>query len=307
MTPQRIQGAATVQWLLIGVMAVWGLNVAVVKVLTESFDPVSLAAVRMLIASVALTAIMWWHKGGVPRIRLRQLVALMVCAALMVYANQIFFAEGLLRSTATNGSLIQALSPLVSSLMAALVFRERITPARLAGVALGLAGVSAVVLSHPGAKLSSGGIGDLLLVACVVSFAAGGVIVQRLTRKLDPLVLSVAIYAMGAVMLVLHAFFGRSATDVVMLPSEPWPWMLMLFSGVLATAVGNLIWNRAISTLGVARVSMFGYWVPIFGVTFAAALLGEALTLWHLVGFIAVMAGTWLGTRQPAVAPVAPS
>ena len=309
MTPprvQRVQGATTVQWVLIGVMAVWGLNVAAVKVLTEYFDPVSLAAVRMLIASVALTAILWWHKGGVPRVRPRQLVALVVCAALMVYANQILFAEGLLRSTATNGSLIQALSPLVSSLMAALVFHERITLARLAGVALGLAGVSAVVLSHPGAKLSSAGVGDLMLVASVVSFAAGGVIVQRLTRKLDPLVLSWAIYAMGAAMLVLHASFGRSEADVVVMPAAPWPWLLMLFSGVLATAVGNLIWNRAISTLGVARVAIFLYWVPIFGVGFAAALLGEALTLWHLAGFIAVMAGTWLGTRQPAVAPVAP-
>jgi len=43
----------------------------------------------------------------------------------------------------------------------------------------------------------------------------------------------------------------------------------------------------------------------VFGVAFAALLLGEALTWWHLLGFVAVMSGTWLGTR-PAATAVAP-
>ncbi len=302
MKPRRVESAANVRWVLIGVMAVWGLNFPIVKVLTESFDPVSLATVRMLIAAATLTAILWWRKGAVPRFRPRQLAALAVCAALMVYGNQLLLAEGLLRSTATNGSLIQALSPLASSLMAALVFREPLTRARLAGVALGLAGVSAVVLSHPGAKLSSGGIGDVMLVLSVVGFSVGGIIVQRLAPNLDPLDLSCAIYLIGALMLVLQAGFGRSAATV-MIPSTLWPWVLVLFSGAVASGIGNLLWNRAIFAIGAARTALFLYWVPIFGVGFAAVLLHEALTLWHLVGFIAVMAGTWLGTRQPGVPP----
>ncbi len=54
-----------------------------------------------------------------------------------------------------------------------------------------------------------------------------------------------------------------------------------------------------------ARTAVFLYWVPVFGVLFAALLLGEALTVWHLVGFVAVMGGTWLGTRRPV--PMAPA
>jgi drug/metabolite transporter (DMT)-like permease len=75
----------------------------------------------------------------------------------------------------------------------------------------------------------------------------------------------------------------------------------VLFSGLAATAFGNIVWNRAIATIGVARTAIFLYWVPIFGVAFAALLLGEALSWWHLLGFVAVMGGTWLGTRRPVV------
>ena len=50
-----------------------------------------------------------------------------------------------------------------------------------------------------------------------------------------------------------------------------WPLMLVLFSSLVATAFGNLAWNYAIVKIGVSRVSLWFYWVPVFGVGFAAA------------------------------------
>jgi drug/metabolite transporter (DMT)-like permease len=298
-TPAAVQG-----WMLLA-MVLWGVNVSAVKALTTSFESLPLAALRMAVACVALSAIVLWRRGGVPALGARQLAAMTGCAFLMVYANQILFAQGLLRSTATNGALIMALSPLVSALMAALVFRESLTPRRMLGVALGFAGVAAVVLSHPGAGLSRAGIGDLMLALGVVSFAIGGVGVQRLARQVDPLSISWVIYMIGTAMLVLHTLLGPSRLGTAELFPGAWPWALVLFSGIAATAAGNLIWNRAISVIGVARTAVFLYWVPVFGVAFAALLLGEALTWWHLLGFVAVMSGTWLGTR-PAATAVAP-
>ncbi|GER14370.1 DMT family transporter [Variovorax boronicumulans] len=295
-TPASVQG-----WMLLA-MLVWGVNVSAVKALTASFETLPLAALRMGVACIALSAIVLWRRGGVPRLTARQLAVMAGCAFLMVYGNQILFAQGLLRSTATNGALIMALSPLVSALMAALVFGERFTARRMVGVALGFAGVAAVVLSHPGAGLSSAGIGDLMLALSVVSFAVGGVGVQRLARQIDPLSISWVIYLIGTLMLVVHTVLGPSRLGTAQLFPGAWPWALVLFSGIAATAAGNLIWNRAISVIGVARTAVFLYWVPVFGVLFAALLLGEVLTWWHLFGFAAVMSGTWLGTR-PVAAP----
>ena len=58
-------------------------------------------------------------------------------------------------------------------------------------------------------------------------------------------------------------------------------WLGLALSGLLATAVGALVWNHALSTLGVARTALYAYWVPIFGVVIAVTLLGEPLTVWH--------------------------
>jgi len=276
MSEREKTSPATVQATLVAAMAVWGLNVAAEKVLTGMFDPTALAALRVLVA----------------------------CAVLMVYLNQILFAEGLLRSTATNGALIMALSPLVSALLAAAAIRERLTWLRLLGVVLDFAGVSAVVLSHPGAGLSSAGAGDLMLVAAVISFAAGGAIIQRLARRLHALTISWPIYLVGSLFLAVHAVLETQTVGVAELFPGWRPWAFILFSGILATALSNLVWNRAIARIRVARTALFLCWVPVFGVGFAALLLGERLTLWHLFGLLALMGGTYLGTRQPATVPV---
>lgn len=287
-------------------MAVWGVNVSAVKVLTGALDPLIVAAVRMVVASAALSSIVILKRCRFAGLTWKRGFGIGACAVLMVYSNQALFVEGLLRSTATNGALIMALSPLFSAILAALAFREPLTLLRVAGVVLGFVGVAAVVLSHPGAGLSRAGVGDLLLVASVLSFAAGGALVQRLARHIDTVVISWAIYTIGTLLLVVHA--STSAFDMGAGPTMPdaYQWSLILFSGVFATAISNLVWNRAISRIGVARTSVFLYLVPVFGVFFAALMLGEQLTTWHFVGFLAVMAGTYLGTK-PAPVVATPS
>lgn len=295
--------AIAVQMTLIAAMAIWGLNVAVVKQLTLSFDTSMLAALRMVVALAVLSGILLWKRCAVERMSWKQVRTLLVCGILMVYLNQLLFAEGLQRSTAANGALIMALSPMVSAVLAAFMFREIFSLQRMLGVALGFCGVAAVVLSHPGAGLSRASTGDLMLVAGVVSFATGGALVQRLARCMHPLTISWAIYLIGTLMLVVQAAAGSPSLSLKVLFPGWWQWALILFSGVMATALSNLLWNRAIATIGVARTAVFLYWVPVFGIFFAAILLDERLTAWHLAGFVAVMAGTYLGTRQQPARP----
>ena len=64
----------------------------------------------------------------------------------MVYAHQAALVAGLGLTSAANGTLIMATSPLLSAVLAAVFYRERLTPARVCGALLGLAGVALVVL-----------------------------------------------------------------------------------------------------------------------------------------------------------------
>lgn len=295
--------AATVQWVLLGTMAVWGVNVPLVKALTGWFDAPTIAVLRMIVASATFGALLWWRHGRLPRLSGRQWAGLMVCAFTMVYLNQIAFAAGLVRTPATNAALILATAPMISGLLAALAFGERLRPRQLVGLALGFAGVAVVVLHRVGAAVGGGGWGDLLVVCSVLSFAGGGVLVQRLARGLDALALSAVIYPAGTALLVVHALvMGDGALSRQPLFPGWWPWALIVFSGVFATALGNWVWNGAIARIGLARTAVYIYWVPVFGMGFSALLLGEPLNAWYGLGLVLVLGGSRLsaGPMRPA-------
>ncbi|MBI5256324.1 MAG: DMT family transporter [Burkholderiales bacterium] len=284
-------------------MAVWGANLSVVKLLISQFDTMAVATARMVVAGLALAAVLLHRHALWPRLAPRQALTLLGCAVLMVYLNQIFFTEGVARTTAANAELIIALNPLVSALLAALWLGDRLTPARVAGVALGFGGVAMVVLNRPGAALGSGSLGDLLVLCSVVTWVCGGVLVQRQMQQpqgqLGAVQVSGVIHLFGALMLVAHMVLRPQPLGVDFARVTAGHVLMLALSGLLATAMGALVWNRALSTLGVARTALYVYWVPIFGVGFAVALLGEPLTGWHLGGLAAVLGGTWLGMRQP--------
>jgi drug/metabolite transporter (DMT)-like permease len=77
-----------------------------------------------------------------------------------------------------------------------------------------------------------------------------------------------------------------------------WPWVLIAFSGVVATALGGIAWARGISSIGVGHTATYLAWIPVFGAAFGVLLLDETFTRWHLAGIAAVLVGTTLALRS---------
>lgn len=283
-------------------MAIWGLNISAIKVLTEYLDPLIIACTRMVLAAIVINFTVIWSRRPIRLLQISrwQWLRFLLCAILMVYVNQLFFTNGMQRASASNSSLIMALSPLVASILAAFIFREPLTRMRLLGVALGFGGVFAVVFSSPGASLAGPGLGDLQVGGAMLTFVVGGMLIQGLARQFNALVISSMIYTLGAALLCIHLAIDDSVDISIQSIVDPgiWPWILMIFSGIFATAICNMYWNRAIAELGVARTSVFQYWIPVFGVGFALWLLGESFTVWHLVGLLGIVLGTYLGTQR---------
>lgn len=288
---------------LMATMLVWGINIPLVKALTGWLDTATIAMLRMVVACATFGALALWRRQPWPSLSRRQWAGLAACAFFMVYVNQILFAAGMARTSAANGALIMATAPLVAALLAAVAFGERLHLRHLGAVALGFGGVAVVVLHRPGAALSAAGWGDLMVLGSVTSFAAGGVLVQRMSARLDPLSLSGVIYPVGTALLTLHWLVDHGGTIDTALLLPGWsPWALIVFSGVFATALGNWVWNGAIGTIGVARTAVYAYWVPVVGMGFAALLLGEPLNGWYALGLAMVLGGSRLAALRPVPA-----
>lgn len=277
-------------------MLLWGLNLPAVKWLTGEFDPVLMSAIRTAAACILL-AWMLPRRSPLPRFSAADWRLLVLCGGLMVYLNQWLLSGGVARSSATNGALIVALNPLAASVLALWLYGERAEPRRVAGVLMGLLGVGLVILQRPGAELTRAGLGDLMVVGAVFVFTLGAMLLQRLLSVVDAALVGLTIHGVGALCLGLHAgvawIWGGASPKA---SGNAWVWLLLVLVGAMITGGGNLLWNRASRLIGVARASVWMYWVPIFGVAAAVAFLGEPLTAWHVAGLVLVLGGTWLGT-----------
>ena len=167
-----------------------------------------------------------------------------------------------------------ATSPLLSAVLAAVFYRERLTPARVCGALLGLAGVALVVLGS-GKALGAAGWGDAMVFLAVVVFVCGGLVIQRMSRSMAPLAMLWYMYLAGGLMLAAHAGTAPSTYRAESWSMAWWPWLVLMFSAVVASGISNILWNGGIARLGISRASLFRNWLPIFGLLFAALFLGE--------------------------------
>ena len=281
-------------------MMVWGVNLSAVKGLTESLDLMLVASVRMVLATLVLTVITAFFGGGIrQRWTWKKWLLLLTAAFFLVYSQQIAFAQGLYRTSATNAALVLALGPTVSLSLEAVFFKRAVTRQQVSGIVFALVGVAVVILNRPQASLTAAAWGDLWIFASVLAFALGGLCIQRLTQTSSPLMVSLAVHALGAFMLCLHteAFVPRPFSEVAGMTA--WQWTLAGFSAVFATGVGSVVWSKGIAAIGVGRTASYISWVPVFGVFFGAIFFSETLTVWHALGLAAVIAGTTLIARQP--------
>lgn len=292
--------------LLVYTMLAWGANVVVMKVMTASFAVAHLSAIRMTAAFVCIAAIARVLRRRLRRPTLAQWGWLAAAAALMIYLHQLLLTQGLAWSSATNGALALGLNPLLSVLLGALLFGERLDAVRAGGVLLGCAGAAIVVLNRSGATLHASGVGDVLLIASMVVYVLAGACIRHISGELHPMEIGYYMHALGAVMLVVHATFTPSFWT-----ADAWfpgitPWVLVAFSALCSTALGSLAWNYGISRLGLGRTSMFINLMPVSALAFAVVFLGEVLRIEHAVGFTLLLAGTWLcvSRRRLAVATV---
>lgn len=284
--------------MLLLVTCIWGLNLPVLKWLTEHFDPVWLAALRMS-SGCALLTILLIRSEPATKFKRAHILQLVFASLFTVYCYQIAGTEGIHRTTATNGALVQALQPIIASLAALALLGEALRARVALGAGLGLAGVAVVILMQDSAQVQHATTGDLLILASLLIYSLGAVLAQRVLKELSALHVSVATQGFGAALLLAHtgctAWWTGSAPRM---PTSAWPWVVVVLSGALSTGLSVLMWNKAVAAMGMTKASMWMYWVPIFALASSIVVLREPMTIWHLVGLGLVLLGTRLATQR---------
>lgn len=200
--------------------------------------------------------------------------------------------EGLQSVSAGRGALIFASFPLLTLAFAALIGHERISLAKLGGIALTLVGVALAVGDTSTSRNTL--TGELLIVAAAATGAICSVLYRPYLRRYPALPVSAFAMAAAAVALFVPALLTDLTTATVQLSGGALA--AILFIGVSSGSF-YVLWLWALKTIAATRVTIFLALSPITAMLLGHAFLGEPLTFALLLSIAFVGAGLWVANR----------
>ena len=272
---------------------IWGSSFLFIAVGLTGLAPLQVAFARLLFGAVALVSYVALRRVALPTspavwVRL-SVLGLVFCAvpfSLFSWA-QTSVSSGL-------ASVYNATTPLWTLvLVLAFARMERVTPWRVAGIAVGFLGVCLVfapAIADPVAAPVSAHL------ACLAATACYGLALLWLRRAVLPLGLSSEVIATGQVVsgaLWSGLFVLVAAREPVELSGQVVAAMVVL--GVLGTGL-VYVWNTAVARgLGVTMASTVTYLTPVVGIALGAVVLSERIAWYELVGGAVIVLGVAIG------------
>jgi drug/metabolite transporter (DMT)-like permease len=282
---------------LVSVPAIWGGTFVAAKYVLASLTPLMGSFARYVVAVAALLVAAFALERGLPRLTRPQWIGTFVLGALGVFAYNLFFMGAVHRLPASRAALIIALNPVITIVISAFVFGDKLRPHRWVGILVALIGVWIVVSHGEVMSIASAavGLGELMMLCAVTSWALYTVIGRKLLVGLSPLAATNYAAIWGTLMLGLVA-----APQLSGLTADQFGWKVivaLLYLGVLGTALAFVWYYISIKKLGTAITSIFTNLVPVFGVLISVLLLGEPLLMSMLVGGAVAIAGVMMVSR----------
>ncbi|MDX6542154.1 MAG: hypothetical protein QOI71_3764 [Gaiellales bacterium] len=292
---------------LIGLLAaIWGASYLFIKVAVRDFPPAAMMELRLAGAGVTLALLLVFQRGFRPALaELRgagwQGFAIGVVNGAIPFT---LIAWGEKHIDSGIAAVANATVPLFNALLVPFLLpQERVTGVRLAGILLGLVGVTALTAGQP--NLSWWFVaGAMAVIVASLSYALGGIWAQHSLGSSRGPALAAAAMLGGAVVLLPLALFQ--------IPDHAPGWKPVASLAALTlfgTTLAQLILYRAIRLHGSARTSLVTFLMPPIALVYGALLLSERITVASVAGLGLILFGIVLGAgavrwnRSAAAAP----
>ncbi len=248
------------------------------KFSVAEFPVYSLTFFRFLIAAVVLFFILrikgvdlTLEKKDIPRVVLLSLLGMV--------GYHVFFFTALKHTSSVNTSLIAAMNPIVTTIMASIFLKEKFPRKAIGGILISFTGVALIVTngSLEVIKNMSFNIGDIYMLMAILSFSIYFIVLKGIVGRVDPMKLTFYVFFFCVVMLVPMVIYENPVEYLPGTTSKGWG--SLIYMSIFASVVAYLIQQISVKRIGPAKTSLYVNLVPLFSMVMAYFILGEVITL----------------------------
>lgn len=291
--PEQKQSNAASILSVLGALVIWGSSFVAIKFAYTTYPPLTLAAVRFVVATLILGALTLLPKNRV-KLEKKDILTVAVCGLTGIMLYAVLQNIAMQWTSASSATLIIASYPIITLLMESLIYKTKLSLMKIVAILIAICGV--VILSYvkTESRISGELLGILLLMAAGVFWAVYNFMMKRVVNQYPPITLLFYITLFGTIFLLPLSLFERTAWQTPTLLS----FSMMLFLGVFCSVIAYLLYNRGLTTMAPSTITSMLNLMPIIGVFFSWILLGEQVTLRKIVGGAIVILGVMLSVRK---------
>lgn len=282
---------------------IWSAQGIAVKFLDPDLGPIAITFLPFYVTTILFVPLLIRMRRKNPAVvspSAKDWVAFTIAGIAGQVLAQLGMTWGIGKSLASNGSILNLLIPVISSVLASFMLKERLTPLRIGSLAIGLVGV--IFLSVGDLRQASFTsmkflVGNLLIFGGCFGSSFYNVYCKGLMRKfqeIEILIYSYITASIASIPLLIWVepfhFSSFRAFDAKGIAA-------FLFLALFMYGASMLLFFKALQHLDVTTASTSLYLVPVFGVILAALLLGERLSLMAIGGAAIVLLATLLVVR----------
>lgn len=276
-------------------MCMVGANIAVGKVIVETLPVFLFSSFRFLISLSILLVLLYQSKSSFT-LSFRDATALFVQSLFGVFLFSIFMLYGIQLTTATSAAIITSTIPACIAALSVIFLRERLSTKRMLSIGLAVLGICVLNVQGHFRDFEGGSlIGNMLILAAVLSEALFTIVAKHFSAQITPLKMAAGVNAFGLLLFAPLAL--RQAITFDFTTVSPLIWLLVVYYSLTASIFSFVLWYRGISKVAASEAGLFTGFMPLSAVFVATSFLGEQLLWVHVIGIIAVLGAIILGTK----------
>jgi drug/metabolite transporter (DMT)-like permease len=269
-------------------LLLWASSFPAIKAGLTAYSPLHLAALRFLVASVALASLARLLHIRVPE--RKDLPLFLALAAFGVASYHVAVNCGASRLSASATAFIANVAPIFTIAMGGFALGERIAPRGWLGCGLGLLGAWLIAYAEGGTVDVQ--IGSLMVLLAAVCWSLFFVLQKPLLRSYSPIEVTCYSVWFGTALLCVLL---RGALGAIESASRA-ATLAVLYLGVFPTAVAYWSWSYVLARVPASRAAIYTYLVPVLSAGMASVWLGNRPTLAFDVGAALALAGVMMAT-----------
>jgi len=284
------EAKATDVFLLLLLGAIWGSSFFNIKIATYSYEPYTLALIRVVLATSTMLAVAFFYKIKIYAFSKNWKIYAIVglCNITIPFS---LIAIGTNKIDSYLAAMLMSTTPMTGSILAHFFTKdEKITFLKSLGIILGFVGILLLFFD----KLiinKSNYLFVLIILLGSTFYSISGIMILRYLKKSGNINVTTSTMIWSVITLLPLSFiFENPLESTPTLEST----LSLIYLGVIATGFAWWLRFRILSKNGIVFQTQVAYLIPIFGVIFGALILDEQITWKVLASLIIIMSGIYI-------------